>query len=108
MDALQGITRVDTSLLFDVRSVAAGNQTAASDTASAATTVSGTAQLSSIVLQSNEAYVMDKQGGTVYKCHISSKDCAAVLKTGDSAGGQESSIAARHDLTGWEPGRPRL
>jgi hypothetical protein len=45
--------------------------------------------LGAIAVQSNDAYVLDNQKGEVYRCRISARDCAVVLKAGDSAGGKQ-------------------
>lgn len=90
IDTLQGIARVDTSLLFDLTNPgAAGQADPAAANPAAAAPVSATGQLASIVIQGNEAYILDRERGKVFRCHISSRDCAAVLQSGDSAGGKK-------------------
>ena len=93
LDTLQGVTRVEPKLLFDLdatTSTTAGAATSQGAAGAAATgTITGTAQPGVILVQSNDAYVLDKDNGKIYRCRIAARDCTTVLKSGDSAGGQK-------------------
>ncbi|MFL5732167.1 MAG: hypothetical protein ACJ78Q_03120, partial [Chloroflexia bacterium] len=96
LDTLQGITRLQPKALFDLDgpSGAEGATTAPQAASEApANGAAGTGATGSragaILVQSNDAYVLDSAKGEVYRCRISARDCAVVLKAGDSAGGQQ-------------------
>lgn len=87
IDTLQGITRVEPNLLFDT-SGADKAQAGESDGVAAAP-VTTTGQLSGMVIQGNDAYLLDKERGKVFRCKIASRECTVVLQSGDTAGGQK-------------------
>jgi hypothetical protein len=81
LDRIDGVTRLrDPKLIFDLDAMQGG------PTASAP--VSGTGVVSDLVISSNNAYMLDKASGTVYRCQLSTQACAPSLKSGDSAGGR--------------------
>ncbi|HYP18459.1 MAG TPA: hypothetical protein VEY08_00175, partial [Chloroflexia bacterium] len=86
LDKLNGITRLtNVTLLFDLAEAdkAAGGAEQPSSPAGA------TSQAHEIVMQGNDAYILDKSSNRVYRCSISAKNCTAILRSGDSAGGQQ-------------------
>ncbi len=85
LDVLQGITRVEPKLLFDLEAASSGSGAPQG----AAQALTGTQQPGEIIVQSNDAYVLDREKGSIYRCHIATRDCAAILKSGDDAGGQK-------------------
>jgi hypothetical protein len=93
LDALQGITRLETTLLFDLNEVDKTAPPAQTEgdglAASAGEQPANVGQLGAIVVQSNEAYVLDKEKGRVYRCRVSAQECSVVLQSGESAGGQK-------------------
>ncbi len=104
LDRAQGITRLGSPrLLFDLdqadrsptgrqqgtTQTPAGQATPA-PTSSVATSpvTASTAYIGGILIQGNDAYVLDKQENRVYRCSISTQNCTLILSAGDSAGGQ--------------------
>ncbi|HEX9989596.1 MAG TPA: hypothetical protein VGE45_14110 [Chloroflexia bacterium] len=86
LDALSGIVRLtNVNLLFDLAEAdkAAGGEEKPASPAGA------TSQAHEIVMQGNDAYILDKSSNRVYRCSISAKNCTAILRSGDSAGGQK-------------------
>ncbi|HYO48790.1 MAG TPA: hypothetical protein VEW94_02970 [Chloroflexia bacterium] len=86
LDKLNGITRLtNVTLLFDLAEAdkAAGGEEQPASPAGAAS------QAHEIVMQGNDAYILDKSSNRVYRCSISAKNCTAILRSGDSAGGQQ-------------------
>ena len=65
----------------DAAAPAGANPTPAESSQPAAGGAPTAARLGAIVVQSNDAYVLDNQKGEVYRCRISAHDCAVVLKT---------------------------
>ena len=88
IDALDGITRVAPKLLFDL---SGGMKTAGESQAEPSTgsTSAGAVQLGAIIVQGNEAFVLDRQAGRIYRCAISTKECSTALQQGDTAGEQK-------------------
>jgi hypothetical protein len=85
LDRLDGITRLrDPKLVFDL-DAAAGTEGAVQTTG----TVTSTGTLSEIVVQSNDAYLLDRTSGQVYRCLISTQACTAVLKSGETVGDRQ-------------------
>lgn len=84
LDNLQGITRVEAKLIFDLDATGGASSPAEKD----AQTAPAAKQLWEIVVQSNDAYVLDTDKGKVFRCSIATRDCAVILKPGDDIGGQ--------------------
>ncbi|MDQ6693206.1 MAG: hypothetical protein M3014_02115 [Chloroflexota bacterium] len=99
LDKLQGVTRLaEPKLLFNLDDVDKGGRSlqelgaqasAAPVTATATLSSSRPGALGSVLVQSNDAFILDRQNGKVYRCRISAQSCAVVLKEGDTAGGQK-------------------
>ncbi|HYP39155.1 MAG TPA: hypothetical protein VEX13_02245 [Chloroflexia bacterium] len=86
LDKLNGITRLpNLDLLFDL---AEADKTAGGAEQSASP-VGTTSQAHEIVMQGNDAYILDKSSNRLYRCSISAKNCTAILRSGDNAGGQQ-------------------
>jgi hypothetical protein len=100
LDTLQGITRVEAKPLFDLeatdQAAPAGQEEAQSP--EGASTEAGAPQAGGIVVQGNEAYVLDREKGRIYRCRIAARDCSVVLKSGDTAGGQKVGALAAMTL----------
>ncbi len=87
LDKARGITRLpQATLLFDL-SRAEGTKAGANQAALPNSADAPKAQLSSIVIQGNDAYLLDESQGHIYRCNISAQTCARVLSSGDEAGG---------------------
>jgi hypothetical protein len=99
IDLAQGITRFGSvKLLFDLSATdtastttGTGAMTTGTTTSAAQNPVSNTLSLpiNDIVVQSNDAYILDRAASKLYRCQIVAATCAATLSTGDSAGGQQ-------------------
>ncbi len=93
LDAVEGVTRlVNPTIIFDLADADKGVSTTPQPvpvTASAAVSGTNAVQTSSILVQSNDAYVLDRTAGKIYRCRISAQNCTVVLSSGDSAGGQK-------------------
>jgi hypothetical protein len=86
LDKLNGIMRLtNVNLLFDL----AEADKAADGAEQPASPAGATSQAHEIVMQGNDAYILDKSSNRVYRCSISAKNCTAILRSGDSAGGQK-------------------
>ncbi|HVG00785.1 MAG TPA: hypothetical protein VND68_13175 [Chloroflexia bacterium] len=95
LDKLQGVTRLDLTLLFQFGQAGAADEIAGdkhSPASPASATSAGTqaTQPADIIVAGNEAFVLDRASDAVYKCNISAKACAKVLGTGEMAGGQSA------------------
>lgn len=99
IDKAQGITRLATpKLLFDLDAIdsaaaassASGQASTPGDSAQAeaGAPAAGDPQTGAIIVQGNDAYVLDKQSNRLYRCIISTKSCEATLRGGDNVGGQ--------------------
>ncbi|MEO8286385.1 MAG: hypothetical protein ABI670_08085 [Chloroflexota bacterium] len=95
LDQAQGITRFGSvKLLFDLdaidKSGVAGGTGAAG--AGVENTLSATVPLvlNEIIVQTNDAYVLDRTANTIFRCQIAASTCTAVLSEGESAGGQKA------------------
>jgi hypothetical protein len=99
LDRAQGITRMTAvKLLFDLdeadRLPTGARQTASSATPAVPTandpiTTTAQAHIAGVVVQGNDAYILDRQKNSIYRCRISTGNCTVVLNAGDSAGGQK-------------------
>ncbi|HET6312413.1 MAG TPA: hypothetical protein VFH60_01145, partial [Chloroflexia bacterium] len=89
LDKLQGITRLDLTLLFQFGQ-AGGAGEVAGDMQSTTATGNAATEPADIIVSGNEAFVLDRASDAVYKCNISAKACAKVLGTGEVAGGQSA------------------
>jgi hypothetical protein len=99
LDQAQGITRfASAKLLFDLDAIdkssttgSASSPISTTSTTVAQGTVSGTLALplNDIFLQGNDVYILDRTSSKLYRCQIAAATCLAVLKSGDSAGGQQ-------------------
>lgn len=89
LDKAQGITRLgQAALLFDLTQ--AGSTKPPAPSSKTTDPVAGTTQApTDIIVMSNDAYVLDRGSGKVYKCGISARSCAPALSAGDTAGGQK-------------------
>lgn len=86
LDKAQGVTRLSLTVLFQFGPAA----TASDDTQTASTSGGQTAQSAEIVVAGNEAFVLDRESATVYKCNMSAKECTKALGSGELAGGQSA------------------
>ena len=85
IDKSDGVTRLkEPKLLFDLSKVAV--QGAITTTSAVAP---GGIALSSVIVQSDDAYLFEKNEGRIYRCKIAAQTCAAMLASGDSAGGEK-------------------
>jgi hypothetical protein len=104
IDQAQGITRFGSvKLLFDLDTADKAGQAGAAP--GAVSTSSGTAASASqnpvsstlpmpindIVVQSDNAYILDRTTSKLYKCQILAASCSAVLSAGDTVGGKQVS-----------------
>lgn len=88
LDKAQGVTRLaGISPLFDLTQLS--DAPAPVTGIAAAAPATGTIQVSDIIVMSNDAYILDKSQGKVYRCNISAKTCSPVLGSGDTAAGQK-------------------
>ncbi len=88
LDKAQGVTRLpEPKMLFDLDEVDKTSITASGTQASSVAT--SKSQLSQVVVQGNDAYVLDREKGKIYRCRLSAQNCAVMLSAGDSAGGQK-------------------
>ncbi len=99
IDQAQGITRFGSAkLLFDLdamdKSSATGSASSPISVTVAQSTISGTVPLpqSDIFVQGNDLYILDRASSKLYRCQIAAATCLAVLKSGDSAGGQQVGV----------------
>jgi|GEM_PF-4374008 len=93
LDKANGITRLaNVKLLFDLDVV--GKNPDTTPEAKTATEgmpqapISTTARTNDILVQSNDAYILDREKSKIYRCRISTKGCLAILSGGDTVGGQ--------------------
>ncbi len=95
LDTAEGVTRlINPTPIFDLTDADKGVSTTPQPVpqpVNVSTAVSGTnaAQTNSILVQSNDAYVLDRKAGKIYRCRISAQNCTVVLSSGDTAGGQK-------------------
>lgn len=94
LDKITGVTRLgDARLLFDLDEADKSAQPAQASGAGTGTgakrPITATLQINDIVAQSNDAYILDREKGKIYRCRISTRGCTPVLGTGESAGGQK-------------------
>jgi hypothetical protein len=94
LDKANGVTRIaNVKLLFDLD--AAGKNPDTTPEAKAATEgmpqapLTTTARTNDILVQSNDAYILDREKSKIYRCRISTKGCLAILSGGDNVGGQK-------------------
>lgn len=82
LDKSRGITRLSLTLLFQFGEAPAE--------ASGQAANGQTAQVSDIVVLGNDAFVLDKAAGRVYRCTLSTRQCIPALSAGEQAGGQNA------------------
>jgi hypothetical protein len=85
LDRLDGVSRLrEPKLLFDLNAPQAGSQ----ETSAGTQPGGGTTAISEIVVTGNDAYVLDKGNGRIYRCQFSTQACSPTLQIGDSVTGQ--------------------
>lgn len=89
LDKTQGITRLgQATLLFDLTQTS-GTQAPSSSSKAADLAAATNQGPMDIIVMSNDAYVLDRTKGKIYRCGIAAKTCAPAISTGDMAGGQK-------------------
>ncbi|HEX8599558.1 MAG TPA: hypothetical protein VF952_13710 [Chloroflexia bacterium] len=89
LDRAQGITRLSLALLFQFGQEGAAGEVAG-DMQSGTSSEIATATPADLIVAGNEAFVLDRSAGAVYKCNVSAKACVKALSAGDVAGGQSA------------------
>lgn len=90
LDKVQGITRLTgVNALFDLSQMGITPSISQTGKPAVAAPATGVTQSSNIVVMSNDAYVLDRSKGKIYRCNISAKSCRPALSAGDTAAGQK-------------------
>ncbi|MDQ5823299.1 MAG: hypothetical protein M3441_03695 [Chloroflexota bacterium] len=89
LDRAQGITRLSLALLFQFGQEGAAGEVAG-DMQSGTSPDIATTTPADLIVAGNEAFVLDRAAGAVYKCNVSAKACVKALGAGDVAGGQSA------------------
>jgi hypothetical protein len=92
LDQAQGITRfASVKPLFDLDAAAKPAGDAPTTSAEGADAISGTLSvpINDIIVQSNDAFILDRASNKLYRCQLASTTCSVLLASGDSAGGRQ-------------------
>ena len=97
IDKSEGVTRLSQiKPLFNLASTGANAAATPGTTAKAPVVqpsgslpITGTASLKEIVVQGNDAFILDSASQKIYRCKIAAQNCAVVLSAGDSVAGQK-------------------
>ncbi|MDQ3704236.1 MAG: hypothetical protein M3437_03255 [Chloroflexota bacterium] len=90
LDRAQGITRLSLALLFQFGQEGAAGEVAGDMQSGTSSTDIATTTPADLIVAGNEAFVLDRAAGAVYKCNVSAKACVKALGAGDVAGGQSA------------------